>query len=101
MVRQGTWVSVAKTILAPDERAKGIPEDTAKTPLKMWVSGHLLRDAEIGARAEILTRMNRREEGVLEEASPTTRIGYGDFVPEIMQIGAAARAALSGGERNG
>lgn len=99
MVKKGTWVCVTKTLLEESERAAGIPEDTAKTPLRMWVNGFLQEDAEIGSDAVIYTKMNRRETGVLESALPTTSVDYGDFVPEILQIGASARELLYGGAK--
>ena len=96
MITKGTWVSLRKVILHPEERAAGIPADTADAPLIMWVSGFLTNDANIGDEAEILTRMNRVESGILEEANPTTQVNYGGFVPEIMQIGIQARGILHG-----
>ena len=100
MVKKGTWVSISKTILEPAKRAKGIPEDTAATPLKMWVCGFLEEDAAIGSEAAIRTKMNRVENGLLEEVNPTTTVNYGDFVPEILQISAGARDFLFGGGSN-
>ena len=100
MIKKGSWVSITKTILEPSERAKGIPEDTALTPLKMWVCGFLENDAEMGSEVTVRTKMNRIEKGFLEEANPTTKVNYGDFVPEILQISADARSILYGGGLN-
>ena len=100
MIDKGTWVRISKTILEPSERAKGIPEDTAATPLKMWVCGFLENDAHLGSEATIRTKMNRIEKGLLEETNPTSKVNYGDFVPEILQISAKAREFLYGGGRN-
>ena len=97
MIKKGTWVSIAKTILEPAERAEGIPADTAATPLRMWVCGFLESDANLGGEAEIRTKMNRLETGTLEEVNPTTKVNYGDFVPEILQIGMEARQMLLAG----
>ena len=94
LATKGTWVNLRKTILEPAERAEGIPADTSAVPLIMWVSGFLENDAEIGQEATIRTRMNRVETGILEEVNPTTHVNYGEFVPEIMQIGAQARGIL-------
>ena len=94
MIKKGSWVSVAKTILEPSERAKGIPEDTAATPLRMWVCGFLENDAVMGGEAVIRTKMDREEKGILEEVNPTTSVSYGDFVPEILQISAGVRGVL-------
>jgi hypothetical protein len=92
---KGTWVSIRKTILEPHERAEGIPADTSAVPLIMWVSGVLQHDAKIGEEATVITRMNRTEAGILEEINPTTQVNYGEFVPEIMQIGIQARGLLT------
>jgi len=93
-VKKGAWVSLRKTILQPGERAAGIPADTAAVPLVMWVSGFLEAEADMGAEATIRTRMGRVESGILEEVNPTTQVSYGDFVPEILEIGAQARGIL-------
>ena len=98
MVKKGTWVSIRKTILEPKDRAAGIPEDTAATPLMMWINGFLQEDASIGEEVTIRTRMNRVEEGTLEEVNPTTQVDYGNYVPEIVQIGLKAREILSGSQ---
>jgi len=95
MVEKGTWVSIRKTILEPEDRAAGIPEDTATTPLMMWINGFLQEDAKVGEKVTVRTRMNRIEEGTLEEVNPTTQVDYGDYVPEIVQIGIKAREILS------
>ena len=98
MVKEGTWVSIRKTILEPKDRAAGIPEDTAATPLIMWINGFLQEEAKVGDVVTVRTRMNRVEEGILEEVNPTTQVDYGDYVPEVTQIGIQARKILSGSE---
>ena len=100
MINRGAWVCISKTVLKPDERAKGIPDDTARTPLTMWVCGFLESDALLGSIVSVRTKTNRLEIGLLEEACPTTVIDYGDFVPEILQIGAQARQILNSGGRH-
>lgn len=95
-IKKGTWVSLRKTILESKDRAAGIPESTAATPLIMWVSGFLENDAEMGKEATIRTKMNRTESGVVEVINPTTDVDYGDYIPEIAQIGAQARQILWG-----
>ena len=97
MIKKGSWVNIQKTILEPSQRAKGIPEDTARTPLRMWVCGFLEQDASLGGEATVRTKTNRIEKGLLEEVNPTTTVNYGDFVPEILQIGTSARQILGGG----
>jgi len=97
MIKAGTWVSITSTILTADQRAEGIPADTAATPLVMWVKGFLAEDCEIGSKAKVRTVTGRVEVGVLEETNPTVQVDYGGFVPEVLQIGADARAILFGG----
>jgi len=101
MVTKGTWVTIRKTILEPENRAAGIPEDTAATPLIMWVNGFLEHDAEIEQAAAVRTKMNRIEEGILEVVDPTTEVNYGSYVPEIVRIGTQARNILFGGGQDG
>jgi hypothetical protein len=103
IIKKGAYVRLRKTVLSPGERAAGIPADTAKVPLIMWISGFLEGDAPIGGEALIRTRMNRIEAGILEEHNPTTQVNYGGFVPEIMEIGIRARRILyqDGGNGDG
>lgn len=99
MVEKNTWVTIRRVVLEPGQRAAGIPEDTAQTPLMLWVKGWLTEDAELGGEAAVLTKTGRIERGTLEDVMPAYELGYGDFVPELARIGAQARALLSGGER--
>jgi len=94
MVKKGTYVQIRAVILKSGERAAGIPPDTAESPLVMWVKGHLMDDADIGEPAEVTTATGRVERGVLEKAEPVTTLDYGQFVPEIMEIGARVRGVL-------
>ena len=86
MIKKGTYVQIRATILESGERASGIPEDTAGTPLLMWVKGRLLTDATLGCQAEIETATGRIERGILEEVEPIIALDYGQFVPEIKEI---------------
>ena len=97
MIKKGSWVNVRSTILEPSERAKGIPQDTSEVPLIMWVKGSLQEDAELNSLVTVRTRMGRLEKGILEEVNPSTSVDYGDFVPEILEIGEKARGILFGG----
>ena len=94
MIKSGTWVSIRCIILKANERTGSIPVDTAKTPLLMWIKGWLLEDSEIGQTAEIRTVTGRFESGVLEEALPSIPVNYGDFIPEVLEIGQSARKIL-------
>jgi len=102
MIKKDTWVCIRATILEAGSRADGIPEDTANTPLVMWVKGFLQADCAIGAQATVRTVAGRIESGILEEAEPYTNVDYGGFVPELLRIGADARKILfDGGEAHG
>jgi len=101
MVKSGTWVSIRSTILEAGNRAANIPEDTANVPLDMWVKGYLVQDCDLGGLATVHTVTGRVETGVLEEVQPTTVVNYGDFVPEVLQIGVTVRKILFGGGCNG
>lgn len=48
MAKKGDWVQIHSIVLRPGERAAGVPEDTAKAPLEMWVKGYLVSDAAMG-----------------------------------------------------
>jgi hypothetical protein len=94
MIAKGSWVLIHRTILEASERAPQIPDDTKKVPLEMWVKGALQADAEIGAEAEVLTQTGRREKGKLLEANPSYKHGFGDFVPELLDISRQVRAVV-------
>ena len=67
-------------------------------PLEMWVKGHLTADAEIGDEVEIITRTGRHVRGKLLEVNPRYTHDYGEFVPELLEIGDTVRGILFGGD---
>jgi hypothetical protein len=97
-VTQGSWVLIHRNILEAAERAPQVPEDTKKVPLELWVKGSLQSNAEIGAEVEVITRTGRRERGTLLEVNPTYTHGFGDFVPELLEISRQVRAVVFEGE---
>jgi hypothetical protein len=99
MIAKGSWVLVHRNILEPAERAPQVPGDTKKVPLEMWIKGNLLGDAEIGKDAEVITRTGRRERGTLLEVNPAYTHGFGDFVPELLEISRQVRAVVFEGEK--
>jgi translation elongation factor EF-Tu-like GTPase len=94
VVKAGVWVQIRANILEKGQRAVGIPENTAETPLVMWVKGYLLDDAEVGEVVSVRTVTGRVERGVLEVVEPVHVLGYGDFVPEILEIGERVREGI-------
>ena len=98
MVPSGTWVQISEEVLAPDQRAPQVPEDTSKTPMVLLVKGFLEHAALIGQRAKITTLSGRTLEGELVEALPRYIHDFGDAIPELLEIGPRIRRMLEGGE---
>ncbi|MBQ3437643.1 MAG: 2-amino-4-ketopentanoate thiolase [Fusobacterium sp.] len=98
--KTGDFVRIHNIVLDSTERAPQLPEDTKKVPLEMWVKGFLQADANIGDEVEILTITGRKVKGKLVELNSVYRHNYGEFVPELLQIGLQARKILFGGEEN-
>ncbi|MDO6354325.1 2-amino-4-oxopentanoate thiolase subunit OrtA [Caloramator sp. CAR-1] len=98
MAKKGDWVQIHEVVLKPHERTANIPEDTKKVPLEMWVKGFLNHDAKIGDTVEITTLTGRIVKGELVEINPTYTYGFGDFVPEVLQIGITLRNILKEGD---
>lgn len=94
MIKKGAFVEIEKIVLNCEDRSPAIPEDTKKTPLKMWVKGYLLKDAEIGEEAEIETVIGRRIKGKVVEENPSYDHGFGKHVEEIAYIGKQAKEML-------
>ena len=86
-VPAGTWVEVGWTVLAPHERAPGLPADTAAVPLDVRVSGFLVEPASPGGPARIRTRAGRELAGTLLAVNPSYTHSFGQTVPELLTIG--------------
>lgn len=100
MIKKGEWVQIHQIVLNPDERSNHLPEDTKKVPLEMWVKGFLSRESSIGEEAEITTLTGRIVKGTLVDVNPSYKYGFGEFVPELLQIGIQLRGILNEGEAN-
>lgn len=98
--KKGDFVRIHNIILKAEDRAPNLPEDTKKVPLEMWVKGFLQYDAELGEEVEIITITGRKVKGVLFEINPVYKHNYGEFVPELLQIGLQVREILFGGEKD-
>ncbi|RQD70585.1 MAG: 2-amino-4-ketopentanoate thiolase [Tindallia sp. MSAO_Bac2] len=98
MIKKGTWVKIQDTILESGQRAPQLPEDTKKVPLIMWAKGYLQEDAEMNSVATVKTLTGRLVTGKVMEVEPSYKHDFGDFVPELLQIGKMGRKALWGGE---
>jgi hypothetical protein len=94
-IREGTWVELHRTLLAPGERAPQVPDETRKVPLEMKVKGFLTGDAAIGDDAEIVTPAGRRLRGTLSRVNPAYDHGFGAPVAELLAVGPELRALLA------
>lgn len=96
--RPGDWAEIRLLVLAPGDRAPGLPEDTAALPLEARVKGFLLADAEIGGTAEVETVLGRTVEGYLLAVLPEVPHSFGRPAPELLPIGQELRAVLRSAE---
>lgn len=99
MAKKGEWALLHSVVLSNSERAAQVPDDTHDVPLEMWVKGRLESDANIGENAAVITRTGRRLEGKLLEINPSYTHSFGDFVPEVLDIGDTLRNILFGGDK--
>ena len=85
--KKGDWVRIHSILLKPEDRAAGIPADTAGVPVEMWQKG-FLRDvnAAPGDKVGVETVTGRKVRGTLVEVFPVYRHSFGSFVPEILEI---------------
>ena len=91
---KNTWVEIGGIVLQKSERAPNLPEDTKHVPLEMRVKGFLLRDAEKGEEAEIITPSGRTVRGVLTEINPAYTHMFGRPIPELSPIAGEIRTIL-------
>jgi hypothetical protein len=86
MIDKGTYVRIRQTVLASEQRSPNLPDDTKQVPFKIWVKGFLLEDADLFDIVTIETVDGHKYTGRLKEVHPPYRHGYGDFVPEILDV---------------
>ncbi len=96
MIKKNTMVRIENIVLSPENRSSNLPEDTRKTPLKMWVKGRLNFDAELGEEVEITTITGRIVKGILKEINPVYELNYGEYVPELQSITEYLQETLRG-----
>ncbi|MBU3172584.1 2-amino-4-oxopentanoate thiolase subunit OrtA [Clostridium estertheticum] len=95
MIKKGTWVEVEEIVLTPKDRAKNIPDETKKTPLKCWIRGKCLSDCELGNEVHVETNVGRNARGIVVQIEPGYYHTYGKYVDEISNIGKQAREIIS------
>ncbi|MDO5082739.1 MAG: 2-amino-4-oxopentanoate thiolase subunit OrtA [Arachnia propionica] len=84
---EGAWAEIQLTVLTPEQRAAGVPADTAATALVQWVDGFLTHPAALGEEATIRTVIGRTHTGTLSRINPGYDHSFGETVPEILTIG--------------
>jgi hypothetical protein len=94
LIGGGSWVEIHAIVLAPDQRAAHMPQDTKRVPLEMRVKGFLAADAALGDQVEIVTVTGRRLRGTLAAVNPAYTHGFGAPVAELLAIGGEVRALL-------
>ncbi|KAB3537301.1 2-amino-4-ketopentanoate thiolase [Alkaliphilus pronyensis] len=98
--KKGTWVRIHDIVLTAEERSPNIPDDTKKVPLEMWTKGFILQDASIGDIVEVKTITGRKVKGRLVEINPYYSHNFGEFVPELLEIGLQLKTLLWEGDKN-
>ena len=86
-VARGTWVEIEATVLQPAQRAPGLPEDTARTPYVLRLSGFLEEESEVGQVASVTSLIGRTHRGVLRLVNPGYDHSFGATVPELLHVG--------------
>ncbi len=86
-VARGTWVEIESIVLQPSERAPGLPEETARTPYVLRLSGFLEEEAEVGQDVTVKSLIGRTHRGVLRLVNPGYDHSFGTTVPELLRIG--------------
>jgi len=87
----GQWIELEFTLLAAGER-KGVPEDTAATPLRCRVRGFAAAACAVGQEAEVTTLAGRRVTGTVRTVAPAHTHGFGRPDPELLRVGPSLRA---------
>ncbi len=98
MAHKGEWALLHSVVLEAPQRAPQVPEDTRKVPLELWVKGRLKHDSRLGAKATVITRTGREVAGTLLEVNPRFSHDFGEFVPELLDIGDTVRTLVFGGD---
>lgn len=91
----GDWVEVSYVLLQPEDRASGIPADTAAQPLLAWVKGFALAEAAVGEEVAVETMSGRTVTGRLTVVRPGYSHSFGTPPAEITGIGRDARARVA------
>ena len=94
MVKKNSYGEIHKVIFKAKMRTAKIPDETKNVPYEKFMKGFLLADASIGDLVKVKTITGRILEGDLVQENPTFNLGYGTFVPQIMEIKRILREEL-------
>lgn len=94
MIEAGSWVQIDRIVLPPGKRAPGVPPDTAALPLQARVKGFLAAASMPGEIATVRTLSGRSATGRLIVVNPGYTHGFGDPVPELLEVGREERERL-------
>lgn len=87
IIPKGTWVEIEEVILAPEQRAPSLPEETKKVPYVLRASGFLIKDGQPGKQVKIRTIIGRELTGILKTVNPSYSHSFGKTIPELLTIG--------------
>ncbi len=97
---KGNWVQVFKVVLHPQDRAPGLPPETAEVPLTMQVKGFLINESAVpGDTVSVQTLTGRTVKGELNAVNPPYNIDFGRPQPELLSVGLEVRKELKKGGR--
>jgi hypothetical protein len=100
-VPAGSWVEIRQVVLRAGERAANVPPDTANVDFIARIRGFLTAAAKIGAEATVQTLTGRYVRGRLTAVDPRNPADFGNPVPELLELGLAARRDLDGEQSPG
>lgn len=97
--RRGDWVKIHFTILSPQDRAGGIPQETKEVPLEAYMNGFLEEDqADLGQQVQVRTLAQRSLSGKLIAVFPEYTHTFGRPIPQLLEIGPSIRQWISEGQ---
>lgn len=85
-VPAGTRVQLSYTLLEAEQRAPGLPHDTADVPYVVRVKGILHEPAALGDTAAVRTTAGRLLEGRLSEVAPADSHTFGRPVAALVTV---------------
>jgi len=93
----GDWVEISAVLLAPAERAPNLPADTAAVPLTMRARGAAVEGGEVGQEITVRTQAGRLLRGTLVAVKPSFGHGFGECVPELIEVRRRLKELMAGG----